>query len=126
MNIPGAVYSCPLRSETCAISAGDEKCQHRHRSLDLHNRSPSLHLRPLRKRLWDWFRSVQPVLEARLADSGVIVRNQCPLAHRDPVVAPTRVGDYLAWILARSQVPSDEFVQAKLFGAPYFNGAIHR
>src|SRR5437899_10178530 len=72
------------------------------------------------------FVSVQPVLEARLAESGVIVRNQCPLAHRDPVVAPARVGDYLAWILARSQVPSDEFVQAKLFGAPYFNGAIHR
>jgi hypothetical protein len=67
---------------------------------------------------------VQPVLEARLAESGVIVRNQCPLAHRDTEVARVRVGDYLARIRARSQVPSDEFVQAKLFGAPYFNGAI--
>src|SRR2546430_3192660 len=33
-------------------------------------------------RLWDWFRSVQPLFEARLAESRVIVRNQCPLAHR--------------------------------------------
>jgi hypothetical protein len=77
-------------------------------------------------RLWDWFRSVQPVLEARPAESRVIVRDQRSLAHRDPEVARVRVGDYLAWILARSQVPSDEFVQTKLFGTPYFDSAIHR
>ena len=74
----------------------------------------------------DLFSSAKPVIEARLAESRVIVRNQCPLAYRDTEITRVRVGDYLAWILARSQVPSDEFVQTKLFGPPYFNGAIHR
>ena len=85
-----------------------------------------LHLRPLPTRLWDLFRRVKPVFEARLAESRVVVRNQRPLAHLDTVVARVRVRDYLAWILARSQVPSDEFIQTKLFGTSYFHGGIHR
>ena len=36
-----------------------------------------------------------------------------------------RVGDYLARILARSQEPPGEFIQAKLFRPPDFNRAIH-
>src|SRR5215475_11541778 len=67
-----------------------------------------------------------PVFESRLAESRVIVRNQCPLAHRDTEVASAGIRDYLAWILARSQVLPDEFVQAKLFGPPYFDGGLYR
>jgi hypothetical protein len=43
----------------------------------------------------------------------------------DAVVARVRVRDDLAWILACGQVPPDEFIQTKLFGAPYF-AVIHR
>src|SRR5207237_2927235 len=53
-------------------------------------------------------RLIEPVFETRPAQLRVIVRNQCPLAHLDAVVARVRVGDYLAGILARSQVPSGE------------------
>ena len=48
-------------------------------------------------------RLIEPVFEMRLAQLRVIVRNQCPLAHRDPDVARVRVRDYLARILARSR-----------------------
>src|SRR5258705_5153420 len=89
--------------------------------------SPSLHLCRPQIRLWDLFRNVtEPVFEARLAESRVIGRNQGPLAHLDTEVARVRVRDDLAGILARSQVPSDEFIQTKLFRTPYFNGAVHR
>lgn len=88
---------------------------------------PPLYLRRLQSRLRGLFcRLLEPVFEARLAESRVVVRNQRPLAHLDTVVARVRVRDYLAWILARSQVPSGEFIQTKLFGPPDFNGAIHR
>ena len=64
-------------------------------------------------------------LTMRLAQLRVIVRNQCPLAHRDTGVARVGVGDYLARIVARSQVPPDEVIQPKLFRPSDFNGAIH-
>ena len=80
-----------------------------------------------RLQMWDLLGSLtEPVFEARLAESRVIVRNEGPLAYLDTVVARVRVGDYLAWILARSQVPPDEFIQTELFGTAYFNGVIHR
>src|SRR6266481_5763793 len=87
---------------------------------------PPLYLRRLLSRLRGLFGSVnEPVLETRLSESRVIVRNQRPLAHLDAVIPPVRVGDHLAGILKRRQVPPDEFIQTKLFGSPDFNGAIH-
>src|ERR1700674_2213843 len=86
---------------------------------------PPLHLRPLLSRLRGLFcRLIEPVFEVRLAQLRVIVGSQCPFAHRDPVVTRVRVRDYLARILAGSQVPSGEFIQTKLFRPPDFNGAI--
>src|SRR5690349_9896609 len=66
----------------------------------------SVHLRRLQSR----FRSLsgslnEPVLETRLAESRVIVRNQRSLTHPNAVVPPIRVGDHLARIVERGQVP---------------------
>jgi hypothetical protein len=85
-----------------------------------------LYLRRLVSRLRGLFcRLIEPVFEMRLAQLRVIVRKQRALAHLDAVVARMRLRDYLARILARSQVPSGEFIQAKLFRASDFNCAIH-
>src|SRR4051795_8983562 len=67
----------------------------------------------------------KPVFETRLAESRVVVRNQRPLAHLETVVPPVRVGDHLAGILKRCEVPPDDFIQTKLFGSPDFNGSLH-
>src|SRR5258708_699043 len=88
--------------------------------------STPLYLHRLQRRLRGLFCSlVEAVSESRLAESRVVVRNQGPFAHLDAVVARVRVRNYLARILARGQVPPGEFIQTKLFGTPYFHGAIH-
>ena len=68
----------------------------------------------------------EPGLEARLTESRVIAGKERAFAYLDAVVARVRVRDYVAWILARSQVSTDEFIETKLFRPSDFNGAIHR
>ena len=86
---------------------------------------PSRHLRRLQ--IWGLLGSaIEPVFEARLTDSRILVRKQCLLAHCQTEVTRVRVGDYFAWILARGEIPPHEFVQGKRFGARYFDGAIER
>src|SRR5689334_24235726 len=86
-------------------------------------RPPSLHLRALPPGLCDLFRRlIEPVLESRFAEPRVPARNERPLAHLNAVVAGLRVRDDLAWIVARSQVPPDDFIQTKLFGASDLDG----
>ena len=54
-------------------------------------------------------RLIEPIFEARLAESRIVVRNQRPFGHFNTVVARVQVRDYLAWILPRRQVPADDF-----------------
>ena len=87
-----------------------DACNNMHRELFI--TVPPLYLRRLQSGFRGLFcRLIEPVFEVRLAQLRVVVRNQRPLAHLDTVVARVRVRDYLAWILARSQVPSGEKAQ---------------
>ena len=69
---------------------------------------------------------IEPSFEASLAEPRVIAGHECSLLHLDAVVAGVRIGDNLARILACGQILPDEVAETKLFGSPYFNGAIHR
>src|SRR5205823_9241867 len=66
----------------------------------------------------------EPRFQTRVSESRVTAGNEGGLAHLNAVVARLRVGEYLARILACGKSSPDQFIQTKLFRAPYFNGAI--
>src|SRR5690348_5283712 len=72
-----------------------------------------------------WSLCSEPGFKTRLAEFGIIFRNERSLLDLDPVVARVRVGDDLTRIFPRGKCPPDEFIQAKLFRPSNFHGAIH-
>src|SRR5438477_5984839 len=68
----------------------------------------------------------QPGFETGLAESSVIARKQCSLAEFRSSVTRVWISDDFAGVFERGQAPPYEFIQAKLFGPPYFDRAIYR
>src|SRR5437764_8454216 len=58
----------------------------------------------------------EPVVETGVAEAGVILGDEGVFARRDAEVARVRIGDDLARIVALLQYPTDELVEAELFG----------
>ena len=63
----------------------------------------------------------QPLLEADLAESRVVGRNQRALAEFGPEVPRMRVNDNLAGVVARAEALADQFIETELFGTGHFN-----
>src|SRR5688572_26481277 len=66
----------------------------------------------------------EPVFETGFTESWVIARNQRVLIQLGSKIPRVRVRDNLARIVAYAQGKTDTFVETKLFGPRYFNGAI--
>jgi hypothetical protein len=69
---------------------------------------------------------ILPGFETGLAESCVIVRNQCSFAQSRSRVKRVRVSDDFAGIVERGQAPPDQVIDAKLFRAANFDYAVYR
>src|SRR5258705_4598237 len=67
---------------------------------------------------------IQALLEADLAESCIVGRNQRAFAEFCPEVPRVRVNDNLAGVVARTEAPTDQFIEPELLGTGHFNGAI--
>src|ERR1700741_620618 len=67
---------------------------------------------------------IQPLLEADLAESCVIARNQRALAQFGAEVPRVRVDNHLAGVVARAEALTDQLIKAELLGTGHFNRAI--
>src|SRR6185295_13298416 len=68
----------------------------------------------------------EPLLEADLAESRVVGRNQRALAELGPEVPGVRVDDNLAGVVARAQALTDQLIETELLGTGHLNRAIQR
>ena len=71
-------------------------------------------------------RLIQPLMQADLAESRVVGRNQRTLAEFGPEVSRVWVGDNVARVVARAEALTDQLIETELLGTGHFDGPIHR
>src|SRR6476660_336794 len=69
---------------------------------------------------------IDPLLESRLSEDGVVAGQKGSLAQLRAEVARLRIGDHITWIVACAEVSSDELVQTEPLWARYLDDTVQR
>ena len=68
----------------------------------------------------------EPFFESHCSEHCVVLGNECPFGHLYAVIRRLRVNDNFSRIVACGESVPDQFIEAELFRATYFDDAIYR